>query len=79
MTKARDALLGINGTERLETLNAADFDAIFVPGGHGPMFDLTTDPSLKRLREFQRANCVIAAVCHGPASLLRGRHRFAAL
>ncbi|MGH6835484.1 MAG: type 1 glutamine amidotransferase domain-containing protein [Candidatus Acidiferrales bacterium] len=71
MTKARDALLGVNGTERLETLNAADFDAIFVPGGHGPMFDLTTDPSLKRLlREFQRANKLISAVCHGPAGLL---------
>ena len=49
---------------------ANEFDAIFFPGGHGPMFDLATDKeSIQLIREFHSAAKVIAAVCHGPAAL----------
>ncbi|KAJ5692558.1 ThiJ/PfpI [Penicillium macrosclerotiorum] len=50
---------------------AADFDAIFYVGGHGPMFDLTTDPtSLSLIQTFAIAKKPIAAVCHAPCVLL---------
>ncbi|KAJ5334906.1 hypothetical protein N7452_007309 [Penicillium brevicompactum] len=50
---------------------AAEFDAIFYVGGHGPMFDLTNDPvSLALIQTFAAANKPVAAVCHGPCVLL---------
>ena len=55
----------------LNTVEAAGFDAIFLPGGHGTMMDFATDAELKRLLlEFAKDNKVIAAVCHGPAGLV---------
>ncbi|KAM5344741.1 hypothetical protein ACJ41O_010603 [Fusarium nematophilum] len=46
---------------------ANEFDAIFYPGGHGPMFDLVKDEtSLKLIEEFYKAGKPVAAVCHGP-------------
>ncbi|KAJ8066135.1 hypothetical protein OCU04_005226 [Sclerotinia nivalis] len=49
---------------------AAEFDAIFYVGGHGPMFDLAhNETSQKIISEFHSLNRVIAAVCHGPAAL----------
>ena len=50
---------------------AADFEALFFPGGHGPMFDLATDPdSIRLVQEFYAAGKPVAAVCHGPAALV---------
>ncbi|KAJ5154541.1 ThiJ/PfpI [Penicillium coprophilum] len=50
---------------------ADEFDAIFYVGGHGPMFDLTTDPvSLALIQTFAAANKPVAAVCHAPCVLL---------
>ncbi|ROV91675.1 hypothetical protein VMCG_09242 [Cytospora schulzeri] len=55
-----------------EFTNAADtFDAVFVPGGHGPMYDLYTDKtSQKIISDFASKGKVVAAVCHGPAALI---------
>ncbi|APA09544.1 hypothetical protein SS1G_06318 [Sclerotinia sclerotiorum 1980 UF-70] len=53
---------------------AAEFDAIFYVGGHGPMFDLAhNETSQKIISEFHSLNRVIAAVCHGPAALAYAR------
>ncbi|CAG8898987.1 unnamed protein product [Penicillium egyptiacum] len=50
---------------------AGEFDAVFYVGGHGPMFDLTEDPtSLALIQTFAAANKPVAAVCHGPCVLL---------
>ncbi|KAJ6133302.1 hypothetical protein N7471_008517 [Penicillium samsonianum] len=50
---------------------AAEFDVVFYVGGHGPIFDLTTDPtSLALIQTFATANKPVAAVCHGPCVLL---------
>ncbi|OQE24112.1 hypothetical protein PENFLA_c010G07610 [Penicillium flavigenum] len=50
---------------------AGEFDAIFYVGGHGPMFDLTEDPtSLALIQTFAAANKPVAAVCHSPCVLL---------
>jgi putative intracellular protease/amidase len=46
---------------------AAEFDAVFYPGGHGPLFDLVDDAdSIKVIEEFYAAGKVVSAVCHGP-------------
>lgn len=46
---------------------ASEFDAVFYPGGHGPMFDLVNDKeSIQLIREFYNAGKIVSAVCHGP-------------
>ncbi|GAB7039547.1 MULTISPECIES: type 1 glutamine amidotransferase domain-containing protein [Catenuloplanes] len=55
----------------LADASAGDYDAIFLPGGHGPMTDLATDPDLARLlAEADARSLTIAALCHGPAGLV---------
>ena len=55
----------------LEQQSARDYNFVFVPGGHGPMEDLASSPAFGALvREFVAAGKPVAAVCHGPASLL---------
>ena len=67
----RDALERLNATVPLASVSAEGFDGIFMPGGHGPMFDLATHAGLKALvAEFWTNGKVVGSVCHGPASLL---------
>ncbi len=55
----------------LENIKACAFDAVFVVGGHGPLWDLARHPHMGRvLCEFADQEKPIAAVCHGPAALL---------
>lgn len=62
------------GTARLAGLKADDFDAVFYPGGHGPLWDLATDPdSVALIEDFVRQGKPVAAICHAPAVLLRTR------
>ncbi len=57
-------------TQRLESLNPENFDAIFFPGGHGPLWDLTEDiNSLSLIESFHRREKPIGCVCHAPAVL----------
>jgi len=67
----RDALQLMNATRPLSKMDAANFDGLFMPGGHGPMFDLAVDKKFKDLvLAFWKAGKPVGAVCHGPASLL---------
>jgi putative intracellular protease/amidase len=53
-----------------------DFDAVFTPGGHGPMVDLAGNPDAGRLlAALHRRHAPIAALCHGPAVLLSAPER----
>lgn len=55
-------------TSVLSTINADDFDAIFYPGGHGPLWDLAEDAdSIALLETFAATDRPIGAVCHAPA------------
>lgn len=66
------ALAALAETKPLRTVAEPDFDAVFVPGGHGPMVDLAIDPEVAALvGAFVRAEKIVAAVCHGPAALLQ--------
>lgn len=63
-------------TIRLSELagRASDFDAVFYPSGHSPMFDLAFDEtSLALLRDFHAQDKVISAVCHSPAALVNAK------
>jgi putative intracellular protease/amidase len=69
--KDLEAMSSLNHSLPLDTLKAADFDAIFLTGGHGPMWDFPENNSLQQLVEdFYRQHKTIGAVCHGVAALV---------
>ncbi|WP_059105536.1 type 1 glutamine amidotransferase domain-containing protein [Shouchella shacheensis] len=60
----------LKNTAPIDTVQSADYDGIFLPGGHGAMFDLPDNHHLQKLlRDFTEADKSIGAVCHGPAGL----------
>jgi putative intracellular protease/amidase len=59
-------------TVKLSDVRADDYDTVFYPGGHGPMWDLTDDPtSIALIEAIYNAGKPVAAVCHAPAVLHR--------
>ena len=57
-------------TKRLADMKAVDFDTVYYPGGHGPMWDLAEDPvSIALLESFYNSGKPIALVCHAPGVL----------
>jgi putative intracellular protease/amidase len=69
-----DARRALRETRRTDEVAAAPFAALFLPGGHGTMFDLPDDGALQDLIvEFLDAGKVVAAICHGPAALVNLR------
>ncbi|MFH8485168.1 type 1 glutamine amidotransferase domain-containing protein [Streptomyces longisporoflavus] len=68
---AQKALSDFGPLLKLDEVSAADYDAVVLPGGHGPVVDLFQDSDLGRLLvETDRAGKIVGAVCHGPAALL---------
>lgn len=56
---------------KLSDIDPEDFDALFYPGGHGPLWDLATDKtSIKLIEDFYNTQKPIAFVCHAPAALV---------
>lgn len=61
----------LRNTTKLSEVEYKHYDALFLPGGHGPMFDLAKDLLLKEIVEyFYEKHKVISAICHGPAGLI---------
>ncbi|WP_110685371.1 type 1 glutamine amidotransferase domain-containing protein [Salinicola aestuarinus] len=59
-------------TQKLADVSADDFDAIFYPGGHGPLWDLTGNAdSIRLIETFLAADKPVASVCHAPTVLLQ--------
>lgn len=57
-------------TLRLDRVNQADYDTVFYPGGHGPLWDLAEDQhSIALIEAFLAANKPVALVCHAPGVL----------
>ncbi|NSL54928.1 type 1 glutamine amidotransferase domain-containing protein [Uliginosibacterium aquaticum] len=57
-------------TVKLDTVKAEDFDTVFYPGGHGPMWDLAESAvSIALIENFERAGKPVGFVCHAPAAL----------
>ncbi len=71
--RAMQMLANTRGTAGL---SAQDYDAVFVVGGKGAMFDLPVDTALARFAgELYDRGAIVSAVCHGPAGLVRVRTR----
>src|SRR5262245_40235652 len=61
-------------TKKLADMSADDFDAVFYPGGHGPMWDMPDNPtSIALIEAFVKANKPVGAVCHAPVALVNAR------
>lgn len=66
------AMAALKDTVPLAEVRPEDYDVLFYPGGHGPLWDLVDDPrSLAIIENMHRAGKPVAAVCHGPAVLVR--------
>ena len=67
-------------TVRLADVKAEDYDTVFYPGGHGPMWDLAEDPaSIALLESFYNSGKPIALVCHAPGVLRHVKYKGAPL
>jgi putative intracellular protease/amidase len=63
-------------SRKLGDVRADDYDTVFYPGGHGPMWDLADDPtSIALIEAVYNAGKPVAAVCHGPAVLHRATYQ----
>lgn len=61
----------LSQTHTLESVNSRDFDAVFYPGGHGPLWDLVDNKtSIGLIEEFVTQQKPVAAVCHASAVLV---------
>ena len=57
-------------TGKLSDVSGDGFDALFYPGGHGPLWDLAEDPvSIKLIETMAAAGKIVSAVCHAPGAL----------
>ncbi|WP_430510624.1 type 1 glutamine amidotransferase domain-containing protein [Gottfriedia solisilvae] len=61
----------LQNTNKIEDIHFSEYDAVFLPGGHGTMYDLPNNLKLQTvIRDLYEANKIVAAVCHGPAGLV---------
>lgn len=65
-----EAVHALANTVKLSTVSVADYDAVFYPGGHGPLWDLAEDTnSIKLIETAMASNTPVALVCHAPGVL----------
>ncbi|HJN24670.1 MAG TPA: type 1 glutamine amidotransferase domain-containing protein [Rhodospirillales bacterium] len=69
-----DAMASLSKTVSIVDLQASDFDAVFLPGGHGTMYDFPNNEALASIiGKIFDVGGTVAAVCHGPAGLVSAR------
>jgi putative intracellular protease/amidase/catechol 2,3-dioxygenase-like lactoylglutathione lyase family enzyme len=74
--KDKTAQQALANTVTLSSVNSEDFDTVFYPGGHGPMWDLAEDPvSIALLESFYNSGKPIALVCHSPGVLRHVKYK----
>jgi len=60
----------LSKTHKLSEISADDYDAVFYPGGHGPLWDLAeSETSAKLIEDFYNSGRPVSFVCHAPAAL----------
>ncbi len=66
----KDAQEHLANTKKLADMKAEDFDSVFYPGGHGPLWDLAVDKnSINLIETFVKQDKPVAFVCHAPGAL----------
>jgi putative intracellular protease/amidase len=64
------AMQALANTQKLSEISITDFDAVFYPGGHGPLWDLAEDQnSISLIEQALQADKPVALVCHAPGVL----------
>lgn len=71
--KDRAFMDALHATKKLSDVESADYDAIYLTGGHGVMFDFGEASLAELVGSFFDAGKVVSAVCHGPRGLLEAR------
>jgi putative intracellular protease/amidase len=72
----KEAQKTLANTVPLSTIRPNDYDAVFYPGGHGPLWDLSEDKhSIALIETMYNAGKPVAAVCHAPGVLRRAKGR----
>lgn len=72
--KDSEAIYQVANTLKLSDIKPADYDAVFYPGGHGPLWDLANDTtSIKLIEDFYKAKKPISFVCHAPSALVKAK------
>lgn len=70
MAQDKELLAQLSNSKKLSEINPADYDAVFYPGGHGPLWDLAEDSTSQQLIvDFYKADKPVAFVCHAPGVL----------
>ncbi|GII59852.1 dimethylallyltransferase [Planotetraspora thailandica] len=65
----------LDGTVRLDSVSADDFDTVFYPGGHGPLWDLAEDEtSIKLIEQIAASGKPLALVCHAPGVMRHAKN-----
>src|SRR6202023_3786123 len=72
LKQEKDVQVMLAHTHKLADMSADEYDAVFYPGGHGPLWDLGEDRhSIALIETMHGAGKLVAAVCHGPGVLRR--------
>jgi putative intracellular protease/amidase len=72
--KDKAAQAELANTKKLSDVSADDFDEVFYPGGHGPMWDMPDNKiSIALIEAFVKADKPVGAVCHAPAAIVNVR------
>ena len=67
-----EAIDKVAKTIKLSDIKEVNYDAVFYPGGHGPLWDLANDEnSIKLIEHFYNSQKPVAFVCHAPAALVK--------
>ena len=67
----KEAIEALKNAQKVSTIDRVKYQAVYMPGGHGAMFDLADNELVKQtLADFADAGKTVSAVCHGPASLV---------
>jgi putative intracellular protease/amidase len=68
------AMAAFAATHKVSEVNASDYSAVFLPGGHGTMWDTATDvPTARVVGDVFQSGKPVASVCHGPAGLINAK------
>ncbi len=66
-----DAAKRLKNTQKIDEINPNEFDAVFFPGGHGPMFDIAQNEKIGEIvSKLYNDKKIVSAVCHGAAGLI---------